>query len=56
MPPLLSKVSLASYIYGLKGMLAPFHWLRDWREYFSPPEGHPNIVKAYECRPSLPVR
>ncbi|GAB1318103.1 Alpha/beta-hydrolase [Madurella fahalii] len=55
-PPLLSKVSLASYIYGIKGMLAPIHWLRDWREYFSPPEGHPNIVKAYESRPGLPVR
>lgn len=55
-PPLLSKVSLAGYVYGLKGMLATLHWLRDWSEYFSPPADRPDIIKTYECRPALPVR
>lgn len=55
-PPFLSKLSYASYIYGIKGILTPFFWLRDWVEYYNPPDGRPNIVKAYECRPGLPVR
>ncbi|KAK0610180.1 Alpha/Beta hydrolase protein [Bombardia bombarda] len=55
-PTLLSKLSYASYIYAIKGAIAPLVWLRDWKEYFIPPEGAPNIVKTYECRPSLPVR
>jgi len=55
-PSLLSKLSLASHIYGLQGVLNPLFWLREWTEYFSPPDGAPNIVKRYECRPHLPVR
>ncbi|KAK3688979.1 Alpha/Beta hydrolase protein [Podospora appendiculata] len=55
-PSLLSKLSHASYIYTLKGILKPIFWLRDWTEYFYPPESRPNIVKAYDCRPNLPIR
>ncbi|KAK4445947.1 Alpha/Beta hydrolase protein [Podospora aff. communis PSN243] len=55
-PSLLSKLSYASHIYGLQSMLNPLHWLREWSEYLSPPDGAPNIVKTYECRPHLPVR
>jgi len=54
--PFLSKLSLASHIYGLKGVLGPLLWIRDWAEYFDPPPGTPNIVKTYECRVDLPVR
>ena len=55
-PTFLSKLSFASYIYSLTGILAPFIWLRDYGEYFNPPDGRPNIIKTYECRPELPVR
>jgi hypothetical protein len=55
-PPLLSKISYASHIYGLQSYINPLLWLRDWKEYFYPPDGGPNIVKKYECRPFLPVR
>jgi len=55
-PPLLSKLSYASHIYGLQSMLNPLHWFREWSEYLSPPDGAPNIIKTYECRPHLPVR
>ncbi|KAK3317200.1 alpha/beta hydrolase fold protein [Cercophora scortea] len=55
-PSLLAKLSHASYIYTLKGILKPIFWLRDWSEYFYPPDSRPNIVKAYDCHPTLPIR
>ncbi|KAK4238769.1 Alpha/Beta hydrolase protein [Achaetomium macrosporum] len=55
-PPFLSKLMYASYMYSIKGVLAPIWWLRDWGEHYNPPPGRPNIVKTYECRPGLPVR
>ncbi|KAK0649617.1 Alpha/Beta hydrolase protein [Cercophora newfieldiana] len=55
-PSLFSKLSHASFIYGLQGMVNSLLWVREWSEYFSPPDGGPNIVKTYECRPHLPVR
>ena len=55
-PSFLSKLSLASHVYGLKGVLVPIFWLRDWAEYLYPPPQAPNIVKTHECRPNLPIR
>ncbi|KAK4153266.1 Alpha/Beta hydrolase protein [Chaetomidium leptoderma] len=55
-PPFLSKLMYASYMYSLKTFLGPVFWLREWTESRNPPEGRPNIVKTYECRPGLPVR
>lgn len=55
-PPFFQKVGLAAQIVGLQSMLAPSIWVRDWREWFYPPNGGPNIVKAYEARPYMPVR
>ncbi|KAL2194776.1 Alpha/Beta hydrolase protein [Corynascus similis CBS 632.67] len=55
-PPFLTKLSYAGYMYGLKSILIPLFWLREWKESRNPPEGHPDIVKTYECRPHLPVR
>ncbi len=55
-PPLLSKVSYATHVYGIQGMLAPLLWFRGWSDYFYPPDGRPNLVKKYEVRPHLPVR
>lgn len=55
-PSLFSKLSFASYIYGIKGILAPMLWIRQWKEYFYPPGGQPNIIKKYECRLDLPIR
>ncbi|KAK3386044.1 Alpha/Beta hydrolase protein [Podospora didyma] len=55
-PGFLSKVTHAGRIYGIKSFVTPMLWLRDWKEYFAPPDGAPNIIKTYECRPALPVR
>ena len=55
-PGFLSKLSLASHIYGLKGILSPILWIRDWTDYFYPAPEAPNIVKVYACRSQLPVR
>lgn len=55
-PPFLAKVGHATHIYTVQGFLAPVLWLRSWKEWFYPQDGGPNFVKAYECRPSLPVR
>lgn len=55
-PPFLSKFMYASSLYGLQSILGPVLWLREWRESRNPPEGRPDLVKTYECRPSLPVR
>ncbi|KAL2167132.1 hypothetical protein VTG60DRAFT_1687 [Thermothelomyces hinnuleus] len=55
-PPFLTRLSYAGYMYGLKSILAPLFWLREWKESRNPPEGRPDIVKTYECRPHLPVR
>jgi hypothetical protein len=30
--------------------------VREWKEYFYPPEGGPNIIKRYEARLHLPIR
>ncbi|KAK4224099.1 Arylacetamide deacetylase [Podospora fimiseda] len=54
--PFFSKLSRASYLYAIKGITAPLIWFQEWREYFNPPDGRPNIVKSYECRPELPIR
>ncbi|OIW25608.1 alpha/beta-hydrolase [Coniochaeta ligniaria NRRL 30616] len=55
-PPLLSKLSYAAHIYSLQGFISPYLWMRDWKEYFYPPDGGPNIIKRYEVRPYLPIR
>ncbi|AEO58550.1 hypothetical protein MYCTH_102943 [Thermothelomyces thermophilus ATCC 42464] len=55
-PSFLTRLSYAGYMYGLKSILAAFFWLREWKESRNPPEGGPDIVKTYECRPHLPVR
>ncbi|KAJ4291213.1 hypothetical protein N0V88_006207 [Collariella sp. IMI 366227] len=55
-PPLLSKIVYATKMYAVKGVLGTVGWLRDRKDSWSPPEGRPNIVKTYDCRPKLPVR
>ncbi|KAL2133206.1 hypothetical protein VTI74DRAFT_2751 [Chaetomium olivicolor] len=55
-PSLLSKLSYAGAVYAAKGFTGTMGRLRDWKESRNPPEGRPNIVKTYECRPCLPVR
>ncbi|KAK0713257.1 alpha/beta hydrolase fold protein [Lasiosphaeria miniovina] len=55
-PGLLSRLAHAGKIYTIKGFVAPMMWMREWKEYFQPPEGGPNIVKTYESRPTLPIR
>ncbi|KAK3988853.1 Arylacetamide deacetylase [Cladorrhinum sp. PSN332] len=54
--PFLSKLSRAGYLYTIKGITVPIVWFHEWREYFNPPDGRPNITKSYECRPELPIR
>ncbi|KAK4141005.1 Alpha/Beta hydrolase protein [Dichotomopilus funicola] len=55
-PPMLDMLTYATYMYGLKAMLSPMLWLREWSEARNPPEGCPDVVKTYPCRPSLPIR
>lgn len=55
-PPFAKKVEFAIHMYSLQAVLSVPLWVRGWREYFYPPTGGPDIVKAYECRPLLPVR
>jgi hypothetical protein len=55
-PPFLTKLKHASFMYGLQTVLGPMLWVREWKESRNPPPGRPDIVKTYECRPSLPVR
>ncbi|KAM7214533.1 Alpha/Beta hydrolase protein [Rhypophila decipiens] len=55
-PPLLTKLTYASYVYFIKGLVSPVYRWINLRESFNPPPGAPDIVKTYECRPNLPVR
>ncbi|EAQ90473.1 hypothetical protein CHGG_02408 [Chaetomium globosum CBS 148.51] len=55
-PPFLTKLMYAGYMYGLKSILGPVLWLRDWQESRAPPMGWPDMIKTYDCRPQLPVR
>ncbi|KAF3765629.1 alpha/beta-hydrolase [Cryphonectria parasitica EP155] len=55
-PPFTQKVGLAAQVYGLQGLLGTATWFQGWREWLYPPGGGPNIVKAYEVRPSFGVR
>jgi hypothetical protein len=55
-PPLLAMLGYAAHVYSLQSFISPYLWVRDWKEYFYPPEGGPNIIKRYEARPQLPVR
>lgn len=55
-PPLAQKVGLAAQIYSLQGLMETMLWFQGWREWFYPPDGGPNIVKAYEARPGMAVR
>ncbi|CAK7205488.1 hypothetical protein SEUCBS139899_008264 [Sporothrix eucalyptigena] len=55
-PPFAKKLEFAIHMYSLQAVLSVPLWVRSWREYFYPPEGGPDIVKAYECRPHLPIR
>lgn len=55
-PPLIQKVGLAAQVYGIQGIMGTVVWLQGWREWFWPAGGGPNIVKAYEVRPGMPVR
>ncbi|CAK7229603.1 hypothetical protein SBRCBS47491_007304 [Sporothrix bragantina] len=55
-PPLAKKLEFAIHMYSLQAVLSVPLWVRSWREYFYPPTGGPDIVKAYACRPQLPIR
>lgn len=55
-PSMIERLVYCWYMWAMKGFSAPFIWYRDWMEWYYPPDGRPDIVKAYECRPHLPVR
>ncbi|KAL2150473.1 hypothetical protein VTH82DRAFT_7036 [Thermothelomyces myriococcoides] len=55
-PPLLTRLSYAGYMFGLKTMLLPLFLLREWKESRHPPDSRPDIIKTYKCRPHLPIR
>lgn len=55
-PPLYQRAGLAAQIYGLQGFMGTMLWFQDWREWWYPPQGGPDIVKAYEARPGMGVR
>lgn len=58
-PPLMQKVGLAAQVYSIQSLMGTVEWFQGWREWLYPPSQHvapPNIVKAYEQRPTMPVR
>jgi hypothetical protein len=55
-PPLIRKVGLAAQIYTIRGAMGTVDWFHGWREWLYPPNGGPDIVKAYECRAGMGVR
>lgn len=55
-PNIVERLVYCWYMWTMKGFSAPFLWYRAWMESLYPPQGRPDIVKAYDCRPHLPVR
>lgn len=55
-PTLLQRMTYASWMYTTQSIVSGFVWLNGWKEWYSPPDCVPDIVKAYDCRPYLPVR
>ncbi|KAL8405626.1 hypothetical protein RB596_004471 [Gaeumannomyces avenae] len=55
-PSLLQRMTYASWMYTTQSILSGIVWFHEWKEWYSPPDGRPDIVKAYDCRPYLPVR
>ncbi|KLU85633.1 hypothetical protein MAPG_04655 [Magnaporthiopsis poae ATCC 64411] len=55
-PTLLQRMTYASWMYTTQSIVAGFVWLHGWKEWHTPPDSLPDIVKAYDCRPHLPVR
>lgn len=55
-PSLLSRLKYATSMCALKTVLSGMHTLREWKEARNPPDGCPDIIKTYDCRPDLPVR
>ncbi|KAI2628675.1 alpha/beta-hydrolase [Hypoxylon sp. NC1633] len=51
--PLLSRLSHGAIIYAMQLLGEPYLWYRDWT---SPPEIAPTLIKTYQSRPSLPIR
>jgi hypothetical protein len=55
-PPLFTRLKYASSMFALKSMLGGMHMFREWKETRNPPDGHPDLIKTYDCRPGLPIR
>ncbi|KAI8961196.1 alpha/beta-hydrolase [Daldinia sp. FL1419] len=51
--PIFSRVYRGAVVYALQVIGAPVALIQDW---VYPPDIPPNYVKAYPCRPSLPIR
>lgn len=53
---LLSRLYNGASITVIQSALTPSLWARDWYDWWYPPADAPNFVKAYDCRPHLPIR
>ncbi|OTA90464.1 hypothetical protein M434DRAFT_397998 [Hypoxylon sp. CO27-5] len=51
--PILERLTRGATIYALQTIGVLVLWYREWA---SPPKTPPNIVKYYQCRPSLAIR
>ena len=50
------KVLYGGVIYAVQAMWSVPKYYKAWKEYFYPHDARPDIVKAYDVRPSLPIR
>ena len=56
-PPFRTRVYYGIILFALQYLLSgPVRALTRLRHYFYPPEIRPDLVRAYACRPRLPVR
>lgn len=55
-PPLTSKIVYSIILYAGKGLVTLSRGFQKLKEVIWPPNFKPDIIKAYQCRPHLPVR
>lgn len=55
-PPLTAKIFYSIILYAGKSLAALSRGLKGLKEVIWPPNGRPDLIKTYQCRPHLPVR
>ena len=55
-PPVVERAIHAAAVGVIQGISAPMGMLRELRDFYYPPPGRPDVIKAYEIRGRLPIR